>query len=342
MPTPKGRPRGQVTIDEVARRAGVSISTVSRVLNRTASIGEEATARVLAAVAELGYVPQTAARNLAQGKTQAVGLALPEVGSDFFMPLLRGITAGASAAGYNLLIAIQPPQEVRPHQRPPLGKHNTDGMFVFGITHTDEELRLLHAQGFPVVLLYRSAPAGLDIPAITIENQIGTRLIIEHLIQVHGRRRIAFLRGPRGNEDSLWRERGYREALEAHGIPFDPALIGIGAFFEEPAQATVAGWLREGLAFDAVFAGDDAAACGVLDALGRAGLRVPEDVAVVGFDDAPIARHLSPPLTTVRAPTEQVGREAISRLIQLIETGSAAPVTLLPTELVVRRSCGCH
>jgi len=341
MATSRVRPRGHVTIDEVARHAGVSASTVSRVLNRTASIGEEATARVLAAVAELGYVPQAAARNLAQGKTQTLGMVLPDAGSDFFMPLLRGIAEEAAEADYDLLIAIQQRVGARRSLRQPLGRHNTDGLFVFGSSHTDDEIRQLHRQGFPLALLYRSAPVGVDVPAVTIENTTGARQIVEHLIKVHGRRRIAFLRGPLDNEDSALRERGYREALEAHGLPFDPALVGSGEFYEVPAQATVSAWLTEGLRFDAIFAGDDGSASGALEALARQGVRVPHDVAVVGFDDALIARHLVPALTTVRAPTERLGRAAVRQILSLMQSGTFEPSTCLPVELVIRQSCGC-
>jgi DNA-binding LacI/PurR family transcriptional regulator len=341
MPASKARPQSRVTIDEVAQRAGVSISTVSRVLNQTASVTEDATARVLAVVAELGYVPQTAARHLAQGKTNTLGLLLPDIGSDFFSPLLHSINAVAANAGYDLLIAIRRRAEGQSPLRQPIGKHNTDGLLVFDHSHSEAELRHFHQSGFPAVLLYRSAPAGTTFPSIMIENKAGARQIVDHLIEVHGRRRIAFLRGPAGNEDSRWRERGYREALAAHSIAFDPDLVGEGEFYDAPARATVERWLAAGLAFDAIFAGDDGSAVGALAALSQVGLRVPEDVALAGFDDDPMVRYLVPPLTTVRAPTERVGREAVQQLIRLIENGRARPITLLPTELVIRRSCGC-
>jgi DNA-binding LacI/PurR family transcriptional regulator len=341
MPVSRARSRTRVTIDEVARRAGVSISTVSRVLNQTAGVTEEATARVLAVVAELGYVPQTAARHLAQGKTNTLGLLLPDIGTDFFSPLLRSISAAAAETGYDLLIAIQRHAEGLAPPRQPIGKHNTDGLLVFNNSHSDAELRHFHQLGFPAVLLYRSAPVGTAFPSITIENKAGARQIVDHLIEVHGRRRIAFLRGPASNEDSLWRERGYREGLAAHAIPFDPALVGDGEFYDAPARATVERWLATGLEFDAIFAGDDGSAVGALAALVQAGRRVPEDVALAGFDDDPTVRYLVPPLTTVRAPTELVGREAVQQLIRLIKTGRARSITLLPTEPVIRRSCGC-
>jgi LacI family transcriptional regulator len=341
MPPSKTRPKSLVTIDHVAATAGVSIATVSRVLNQSMPVAEDTVVRVRAAVEQLGYVPQTAARHLAQGKTQTLGLLLPDVSNDFFLPLLGSITDSAEQAGYDLLIAIRLAEHDRRDRNSPLGKQNTDGLLAFDQSIDERDLRQLHAAHFPIVLLYRSAPAGLAVPCILVENTAGARQITEHLIRVHGRRRIAFLRGPAGNEDSRLREQGYREALAAHALPFDPALVGVGEFYEEPAYATVAGWLAEGRAFDAIFAGDDGSASGALAALNAAGKRVPEDVALVGFDDAIVARHLTPRLTTVRAPTEQVGRVAIQQLTRLIEKGAAEPTILLPTELVIRQSCGC-
>ena len=165
--------------------------------------------------------------------------------------------------------------------------------------------------------------------------------MVDHLIEVHGRRRIAFLCGPAGNEDSYWRERGYRESLAAHGIPFDPALVASGEFQEGPAKAAVERWLAEDLHFDAIFAADDDSAGGALLALTQAGKRVPEGVALAGFDDTLVSRYLTPPLTTVHAPTERVGQEAVRQLVRLITTGEAEPGILLPTSLVIRQSCGC-
>jgi DNA-binding LacI/PurR family transcriptional regulator len=192
-----------------------------------------------------------------------------------------------------------------------------------------------------MVLLFRDAPRGMDVPCVNFDNHTGVRLLVDHLIRVHGRQRIVFLQGPEGNQDSELRERSYRETLEAHGIDFDPALVGRGGYNEPRGQAAVVVLLRRGVQFDALFAGDDEAAIGAMSALRNAGLRVPEDVAVVGFDDLPVARHLNPPLTTVRAPIEQAGFQAAQQLFRLLETGEAQLETLLPVELVIRRSCGC-
>jgi DNA-binding LacI/PurR family transcriptional regulator len=167
-------------------------------------------------------------------------------------------------------------------------------------------------------------------------------MLVDHLIQMHGRRRIVFLQGPEGHEDSVWRERGYRESLEAHDIPFRPELIAAGEFDEDEAFTTVEQMLLDGVEFDAIFAGDDDSAIGAMRALKLAGHRLPEDVAVVGFDDVPFARYLSPPLTTVRAPIEEIGREAVRQLVRLMNGQPAEALTLMRTELIIRESCGCR
>jgi DNA-binding LacI/PurR family transcriptional regulator len=327
-------------IADVARRAGVSTATVSRVLNQTAKVNDETAARVRQAINDLGYVPQAAARNLASHKTNTIGLLIPQMGSDFFFPILRGIEAAARQAGFNLLVGIQPEQNHRPGPGP-LGNHNTDGLLVFGSLVDHVVLAKFAQQKFPVVLLYHSVPEGSKATSILIENRNGSRRLVEHLIHVHGRRQIAFLRGPRGHQDSDWREKGYRLALTQNGIEVDPKRIANGLFSEEGGYAAVETLLSSGMAIDAIFAADDASAIGAMSALKKAGLRIPQDIAVVGFDDITPARYIQPPLTTVRAPTEEVGAEAVRQLVRLIHGESADTEVLLHTELVIRQSCGC-
>ncbi len=339
---PESKSHFRATITDVARKAGVSIATVSRVINQTAPVAPSTVAHVQAAIAELNYRPQSAARVLASQKTNTIGLLFPEISGDFVSPLLRGIEAEARESGFALLVyATQGGAAVGATRPQPLGEHNTDGVVIFVGSLPEKELFRFNQIGFPVVLVYRSSPNGLSIPCVTIENKQGARMLVDHLIELHGYRRIAFLVGQEGHEDSYWREMGYRESLKAHDIPFDPKLVSVGGFDREVARAAVERWLREGLAFDAVFAADDDSAIGVLIALHDAGKRVPEDIAVVGFDDIALSRYLTPPLTTVRAPTEQVGREAIKQLVRLIRGESVEPLVLLPTQLVIRHSCGC-
>jgi DNA-binding LacI/PurR family transcriptional regulator len=305
-------------------------------------VSPEIVTRVEAAMQQLHYTPRVAARNLATRRTNTIGVLLSEVLGDFFQPLLIGIEAVARENGFEILISmtgVTHPQDERVRS---FGLHNTDGLLIFSGSLTAEGIAQAHATGLPLVLIHQSPPAGLNIPCVTVENKAASRKIVEHLIVAHRRRRIALLRGPQDNEDARWREMGYREALAAHSIDVDPQLIGAGEFERHIGQAAIDRMLADGVLFDAIFTGDDEAAVGALAALAARGVRVPDDVSVVGFDDQRLAAILQPPLTTVRAPTHQVGQEAARQLINLIRTGSADPLTLLPTELVLRRSCGCN
>lgn len=338
----KSKSRSRPTIGDVAREANVSIATVSRVINQTVPVAPGTVDQVQQAITRLNYWPQAAARVLAGKQTNTIGSLFTEISGDFISHLLRGIESTARENAYGLLI-YSTKERVKTDYASPLllGEHNTDGLLIYVDSVSDRELAHFKEIDFPVVLVHRSSPPTLDIPCVTIENKRGTRTIIDHLIEVHGCRRIGFLTGQKGHEDSYWRELGYRESLDSHGIPFDPDLIALGDFARAHAHQAIERWLTDGVEFDAVFAGDDEAAIGVYSALNNAQLRVPEDVAVVGFDDIYLSRFLSPPLTTVRIPIEQVGREAVKQLVNVINGEAVEAKILLPTELVIRQSCGC-
>jgi len=337
------RRSSSVTIRDVARQAGVSVATVSRYINRNAPVSAEVAERLDRVMSDLRYVPHAAARHLASRKTRVIGLLLNNLHNDFFVPLLNGVEAVVRKKEYNLIIATYHGSS-RNTMPPPIGPHNTDGMLVFSDGLFDEDIANLNASGFPMVLVHRTSPNSLNIPSVTVENIEITHKLVEHLIQVHGKRRVLFMRGPLHQEDSNRRETGYKSALAANGIPFDENLILNGEFERDIAYQVLNDFLANGkrVAFDAVFTGDDDAAIGVLRALHKHGYRIPEEIAVVGFDDLGFASFLNPPLTTVRAPTESVGRIATEKLFTLLENSSANDAIVLPTEIIFRRSCGCQ
>ena len=297
------------TIRDVARQAGVSVATISRYLNNNAPIAVETANRVKQAMEDLNYSPHPIARNLATRRTNTIGLLLLDIGGSFYTPMLRGIEAAASEAGFDLLIHSTSGYQAALKPRRALTEHNTDGLLIFIDALDTTELTRLNTIGFPVVLMHQSPPAGLDIPVVAIENQAGACQVVEHLIVEHNRRRIIFLQGPEGNEDSNAREEGYRQALDRHGITYDSSLVTRGGFETEGAFKAMTDLLAKKVRFDAIFTGDDDNAIGVMDALKQAGLSVPGDVSIAGFDDSIFARLVTPSLTTVRAPIEQVGRE---------------------------------
>jgi DNA-binding LacI/PurR family transcriptional regulator len=337
------RRSSSVTIRDVARQAGVSVATVSRYINRNAPVSTEVAERLSHVMTELRYVPHAAARHLASRKTRVIGLLLNNMHNDFFVPLLNGVEAVVRKKGYNLIVATYHANS-RNDMPPPIGPHNTDGLLVFSDGLVDEDLTNLTESGFPMVLVHRTSPPSINIPSVTVENLEITQKLVEHLIQEHGKRRILFLRGPLNQEDSYRREVGYKAALAANNIPFDESLVLNGEFERDIAYEALDHFLGNGkrVAFDAVFAGDDDAAIGVLKALHKHSFRIPEDVAVIGFDDLGFAPFLNPPLTTVRAPTESVGRIATERLFALLENHPSEEMVVLPTEIIFRRSCGCQ
>ena len=332
-----------VTIRDVAKKAGVSVATVSRYINRNTPVSPKVAKRLEKVMSELKYFPRAAARNLASRKTRVIGLLLTNMDNDFFAPLLSGAEQVVRKAGYNLLVATYHTDN-RNSVPPPIGPYNTDGLLVFADSLPDEDLAKFHETGFPMVLIHRTPPASLPLPSVTVENKSAAYGLVEHLIVRHNKQKILFLRGPLHQEDSYWRETGYRSALEAHGIAFDENLILIGEFEREVAYRAVHQFLnaRKQPAFDAVFAGDDNAAIGVISALTEHGYRVPDDTAVVGFDDLHLSAFLTPSLTTVRAPTETVGRIAAEQLFGILENQSSDGAVILPTEIIFRRSCGCQ
>ena len=335
------KPTHSPTIRDVARLAKVSVATVSRYINNTVPLAEETGKRVQQAMDELRFRPHPIAQNLATKRTNTLGLLLLDIGGSFYTPLLRGIEAVSSEAGFDLLIHSTRGSQAGLRPRRALTEHNTDGLLIFIDALDNAELTRLNEIGFPVVLMHQSPPKGYDIPVVTIENQAGACQIVDHLIEAHHRNRIAFLQGPEDNEDSEAREKGYLQSLKKHNIPFDPSLVARGGFDAEGAYTAVKDMLDRKVSFDAIFTGDDDSAIGVYDAIKNAGLNVPSDVSVAGFDDSIFARLLSPSLTTVRSPIENVGREAVAQLIRQIRGDATSPRTVLPTEMILRQSCGC-
>ena len=344
--------RRRVTSSMVAARAGVSRTTVSFVLNARegSGIADATRRRVLAAARELGYVPSAAATTLASGRTQTIGFVVCEARhllTDAFLPqAIFMLTRSAHERGYRVLVeAVDDPDA--PHAYETLVRATRiDGMVVINPRGDDTQLAALIASGFPVVTI--GQPPGGAGHGLDIDNVAAARMITEHVIAL-GRRRFAHL-GYGAPRFTTVAERleGYRQALAAAGLPHDEALVAFGNYSAESGEGALRALLarvghRPGdrAPFDALVCGNDTVALGALTALRGAGLRVPDDVAVVGFDDIPLAAHAVPPLTTVRSPLLQMGEAAATLLLDLVDgTAHAATATLLPTELVVRTSCG--
>ena len=342
-PSPK-RP----TSYDVARLAGVSRTTVSLVLNnvRSVHISAETRRRVLEAARKLHYFPHASAKRLAQGRTSTVALVWhrgPDVDyRDAFLPaLLQGLTRVLKRHAYHLIFRPLEPDEPDEVFLELAQGHYADGLILSGPRADMPYLEELHRQGYPLVL-HGQLP-GAEIPWVDVDNVQGARLAVEHLIRL-GHRRIGMItNAPMLYVSAQQRLEGYRQALSAAGLSYDEHLVGYGNFDEQSGVEAMQALLRLDDPPTAVFVASDMVALGALKAIWDKGLRVPEDIALVGFDDITTARFTTPPLTTVHVPALRLGEEVGRVLLDVIEFGfSPQPQVLLPTSLVVRASCGAN
>jgi LacI family transcriptional regulator len=318
-------------LEDIARRAGVSRSTVSRVINNEPYVDSQTREKVMQVIEQVGFVPNPGARMLVTQRTQVLGIVIirptPAIVFEdphFFPEMLQGVVQVAQARDYATLLWLGYSSEDQSTLSERVLKNRLmDGLVITSTADTPLISHLLATQ-IPFVMVERPTRFEEQISYVSVDNVLAGRTAVEHLINV-GRRRIGIICGPLSGSDGQDRLQGYKDALLMASIPFDPDLV------------------VEGSKVDAVFASSDMMAVGALDALQEGGWRVPEDVAVVGFDDLPIARDTNPPLTTIRQPIQQKGWQATRLLIDLLEGAVEGPKQiLLPTQLVIRQSCGAE
>lgn len=328
-----------ITIKDVARAAEVSVATVSRVHNASDRVRAETARRVLETALRLGYVPHWGARSLSTSRTHTIGVLLPDLYGEFFSEVIRGIDQTAQREGYHLLVSSS--HEERPAVEAALRsmRGRVDGLIVMSPEMDSQAaVRNLPAR-FPLVLL--NCPTETEFDALNVANFAGARAMVRHFLEL-GHRRIAIVRGAERNFDAAERLRGYRAALVEAGLQPSPKLEISGDFSEVSGFRAVAELIRRRPRPTAVFAANDSMAIGALSALRQARLRVPQDVAVAGFDDIPMARYLDPPLSSVHVDISALGERATLRLLSAVRNkdGHERRAETLPTTLVLRRSCG--
>lgn len=328
-----------VTIKDVAREAQVSVASVSRALNGNGGVTAETERRIREVAARLRYVPHGAARSLITRRTHTVGALLPDLYGEFFSELIRGIDLAARTRGLHLLVSSSHDgtEDAAAAVRAMRGR--VDGMLILSSRADLSFLQANLPDTLPTVLL-NSAVQDAGYNVLNIDNVGGASAMVRHLLDV-GHRRIAFIGGPEGNFDGQQRELGYRSAM-AERAPDAPVRVLAGDFTEESGYRAGQQLLATGERPDAVFAGNDMMAVGCLSAFREAGLEVPRDIAVAGFDDIPIARYVAPTLTTVRVRIVDLGRTALERLAALLDASDQKPASAdtLGCEIVVRESCG--
>jgi LacI family transcriptional regulator len=317
----------KATIRDVARRAELSVATVSRALNGFDNVSEHARERVAEAVRELGYVPHAGARSLSLARTNAIGVVLPDLHGEFFSEIVRGMDREASRRGYLLLLSNLhgSPEQASLALRAMHGR--VDGLIVMAPQLEAAELDAALPPVIPSILI-NTRDAGGGRPSIHLDNAAGVRAVVEHFASL-GRRQLVHIAGPEGNMDADERSTAFREACAARRL--DHKVLH-GDFEEQSGERAVAELIAGRHRFDALFAGNDNMAIGALQALRVARLSVPRDVVVVGFDDIPLARHLG--LTTVRVRIAELGERAVARLLEANSDHGADE--LHAPELVIR------
>jgi LacI family transcriptional regulator len=325
------------TLRDVCRRARVSSATVSRVLNGSPLVAPATRERVRRAMAALDYHPSQAARSLASARSRTLAVLFPGIASGFYSEVLCGMDEVASEHEYHLLIAFShgPEDQERLFIRC-LRERRADALVVLNLNLPDELARTAAQQATPIVFVDRPVP-GQKGCWVGIDNATGARLATQHLLD-RGYRRIAVITGPRDSYDAQQRLAACQATLQRAGPSLEPSLVWQGAFTEESGAAAMERWLRAGRPLpEAIFATNDAMALGAWRVLKEHGRRVPQDVALVGFDDCESARHLD--LTTVRVPMRQMGRVAVELALARIQKQEPAKAQrLVPTTLVVRQS----
>jgi LacI family transcriptional regulator len=334
--------RRRVTIDDIARHAGVTKTTVSRALNDRPDVNPDTRDRIAGIAERLGYVPSATAKVLRTGRSHSMGMALPSFTWPGILEILRGVSDVLDSLGYQVtLFPLTRGEEAeRDLVFRVMPSMPMDGLIMILPPGMLRYVGELASRGVPVVLIDdRVEHRDRDFPSVGTTNVTGAQAITRHLLQL-GRRRVAMVTGPNAQDVSKNRLRGYRLALEEAGVRFREELVACGNFEPPSGRAAVESLLASGQRFDALFASNDQMALGALRALHAAGVRVPDDVALAGFDDDFAGRFTIPSLTTVHQPLYEMGSAAARTVVAAAEGQPIERHIEIPARLVIRESCG--
>ena len=328
-----------VTIRDVARKAGVSVATVSRVLNSSGPVSPGTRKRVEEVAEKLEYIPHGGAQSLITRRTGNLGIILPDLYGEFFSQLIRGMDQATRAAGYHVLLSSSHADRVELEAALRAMRGRVDALILMSPDNAPEELLKGVPKGLPVLLLNTEEGGTPPVDTLNVDNRGGAYAAVRHLLSL-GRTRVGLIGGTLSNHDARERRDGYRAALSDAGVE-QPKEWEVAADFTKAGGRRAA---RELLALTdpptAVFAANDSMAVGALSAFREAGVRVPEDVALVGFDDVPITRYVTPPLSSVRVDLSRFGERAVERVMEILEdpTSHEPRHEVVPTSLVIRSS----
>ena len=327
--------KSETTIQDIAEHANVSKSTVSRVLNNSTAVNQDKRSAVLKAMKTLGFQPNVVARSLAGGRSMTVGIVTQNIGSPFYDAVSQGVIAGLSGTNYSPIFVDGQWQESTESEviRTLLGRR-VDGLVLIGGRAPVEELNDLREQ-LPTIVVARQL-SGWNHQCIYVDNVDAGYRATKHLIE-YGHRNIALIHGIKEHSDAIQRFEGYCKALAESGIELDPDLVYQGDFTAQSGVLAVNSLIHRGVHFSAIFAANDMVAFGARLALSRHGIRVPEEVSLIGFDDQAEAAFMTPPLTTMRQPASEMGIAAAKALVKLIHN-EKHHISRLPVELQCRES----
>lgn len=334
----------RLTIIEIAKQSGVSRSTVSRVINDDPNVNPTTRQRVRSVMQRLNFQPNAAARGLAAGKTRILGLVIPMGVSalftdPYFPQIIQGITAACNQHDYSTMLWLAEPEYERRTIQQIVSAGLIDGVIVASALTDDAVIEALRIRHIPFVLVGRH-PVHTDLTYVDVDNRMSSRDAVLHLLRL-GHKRVATISGPLNMIGGMDRLAGYKDALKSRGLRADEKLIAEGDFTEVSGYNAMQQLLPQ--TPDAVFVASDTMALGAMRALREAGKKIPQDIALVGYDDMPFAAHTDPPLTSVRQPIHRAGFVAAETLMDLIQERDAAPRrVILPTELVIRGTCGAE
>lgn len=341
QPRTRARTKRAPTIHDVAAHSGVSRGTVSRVLQGGHNVSPASQEAVNAAIRKLGYVVNRAARSLVTQRAGSVAFLLSETQDRFFedpnfTTLLRGCTTALAEHDIPLILITAGTEAERRRITPYLSARHVDGVLLFSSHRGNPMIDHLRQVELPFVCCGKPLGQRGALSYVAADDREGARTMVRHLLET-GRTRVATITGPQDTPGGLERLAGYRELLVEHGIAYDKRLVAVGDYSRGSGESCMHQLLTRAPDIDAVFVASDLMAEGALTAIERAGLRVPDDIAVGGFDDSPVAATVSPPLTTIRQPWDRISEMMVRQLLAQID-GEGPATVILPTELVVRDS----
>jgi LacI family transcriptional regulator len=327
----------KVTIKDVAKRAGVSISTVSLAINKQERVSEELRRKVFDAIEKLNYRPNGLARSLKSKKSKVIGLIIPDIVNPFFPLMVRGVEDAAKRYGYSIILCNTDGKAEEEEAYLRLFEEKcVDGIIFTAAGKIKKSLRLLNEIAIPKVILDRRLD-DLPIPTVTIDNVQGAYLATTHLLR-NGKRRILFISGPDELQSSIDRLNGYQKAIAASQLTVAPELITYGDFSFESGQKTIQKIMEQGIVFDAVFGANDMMTIGAMDVLTKTGIKIPEQVETVGYDDIYFAVLFRPTLTTVSQPIYEMGCEAVKMVLRSMYSRKMVTSKVFEPRLIVRES----